>query len=90
MSHFIIYFANLNIIYTTESECHVVGVEYGGISWRANTKGFRKVENKDENYFCKTIKDSWEDINAGKRLYIHEKRQGDGFKYKTSVCIVCI
>jgi hypothetical protein len=42
-----------------------------------NTEGFGKGENKEdleENYCCKTIKDSSEDINAGERQKSQEKR----------------
>ena len=38
-----------------------------GLSWRANTEGFWKGENEDKNDCHKTTRDSWEEINAGKR-----------------------
>ena len=43
---------------------------YGGqwrTTWRANTEGFRKGENEDKNDCHKTTRDTWEEINAGKR-----------------------
>ena len=41
--------------------------KYGGLSWRANTEGFRKGEHEDKNDCHKTTRDSWEEINAEKR-----------------------
>ena len=42
--------------------------------WRTLAEGFRKGENEDKNDCHKTTRDTWEEINAGKRQRSAEKR----------------